>query len=330
MGNVRSHIVPKLWLRPWAVEGHVDLLPAGRTSPLKRTGLKRAVAELNYYPAAYRERIEGFLNEIESPAATAMRSIGDTWPLPFQEKFTVAHLVALQLVRGPNVRDWHELKIDEERNPLLQRLNERFPHHRPSPVLERQVDQAIESLKADATVRDQFVLDVKDKIAGALASMHWTLVEFGSPRLATSDDPVVPWSVDDRSLSRTPGPRDISRGLTECLEIWTPLTPQRLLLMTWLDREADLRRSAPVHLAATCNAFMRDQAIEHWVATPGRRPKTAARGPMQPLSTQLRLDYDLRAAAESQRRDHFLALLKPLIGKRVTEVPYVRVQETAI
>jgi hypothetical protein len=327
---VRSHIVPKLWLRPWSADGHVDLLPAGRTSPAKRTGLKRAVSELNYYPAAYREEIEGFLNEIESPAATLLRSIDDAWPLPSQDKFTVARLVALQLVRGPNIRDWHELKIDEERGAFVERLNQRFPQHGPSPLLDRHLDQAVERFKADATSRDQFVLDIKDKIAGVLASMHWTLVEFGSARLATSDDPVVPWAVDDRGLSRVPGPREIGRGLTECLEIWTPLTPQRLLLMTWLDREADMCRKAPAHLAATCNTFQRDQAINHWVAVPGRPPKVAAPGPMQPLSTQLRLDYDLRAAAESQRRGHLLELLKPLVGRRVTEIPYVRVEETTV
>lgn len=330
MGNVRSHIVPKLWLRPWSYDGHVDLLPAGRTSGAKRTGLKRAVSELNYYPAAYREKIEGFLNAIESPAARVLRSIGDTWPLPHEDKFTVAQLIALQLVRGPNIRDWHERKIDEERSAFVDRLNHRFPHHDPSPLFDRQVDHAIERFKGDAISRDQFVLDIKDKIAGVLASTHWTLVEFGGPRLATSDDPVVPWSVDDRALSRTPGPRDIDRGLTECLEIWTPLTPRRLLLMTWLDRQADMRRQAPAHLAATCNAFMRDQAIEHWVAVPGRTPKAAAPGPMQPLSTQLHLGYDLRAAAESQRRDHLLKLAKPLIGRRVTEVPYVRVEESTV
>jgi hypothetical protein len=64
--------------------------------------------------------------------------------------------------------------------------------------------------------------------------MHWSLVAFDRGRLAISDHPVIVWPLD-RATSRKPTANDLRAGVIETLEVFVPIGPTHLLLMTWRD-----------------------------------------------------------------------------------------------
>lgn len=151
-----------------------------------------------------------------------------------------------------------------------------------------------------------------------LASMHWTLVEFPTALLATSDHPVTLWP---GAQSQTPQAFEISQvGVLECIEIRLPLSPSRLVLMTWADKadedHASLRGIRD-H-AANANAFTVAAADRQWFHLPGR-PSPRASGRLLPLSTQLVHGYTPTAAAASERRQRAAAIANEKIGRELTD-----------
>ena len=69
--------------------------------------------------------------------------------------------------------------------------------------------------------------------SGVLASMHWTLVEFSSALIVTSDEPVVMWP--QHQHARVPQATPTTTGVLATIEVRVPGPPTRMLLMTWSD-----------------------------------------------------------------------------------------------
>src|SRR5438477_10792711 len=105
-----------------------------------------------------------------------------------------------------------------------------------------------------------------------LASMHWTLVEFASSVIATSDHPVVLWPLSVRS--RAPQPTRIGVGVLECSEIRLPLSSRHVVLMTWADKRDhdDVRVPGSRYHASNFNAFTIAQADRQWFHLPDMTP----------------------------------------------------------
>jgi hypothetical protein len=147
-----------------------------------------------------------------------------------------------------------------------------------------------------------------------LGSMHWTLVDFARPLLATSDHPVVLWPGAE---ARVPQPVQVTAaGIMECIEIRLPLSPWHGVLMTWSDQPDDegVRVRGTRDHAANFNAFTVASADRQWFHRPGPTPRKAS-GNLLPLSTQLIPGYTPIAAATSRRRTRTGEIVQKKIGR---------------
>jgi hypothetical protein len=151
------------------------------------------------------------------------------------------------------------------------------------------VERASKIMESD-TYRVTRMLSLVRSVGVALASMRWTLVSFTDPRLATSDHPVVVWPL--RRAASRPHANDIDAGVLDTLEVFFPVDPDHLLLLTWID-DVDTPHPAAGegrHIS-TANAFVVANADKQWFHEPGVQPWIAS-GTRSALSAQLVRDYD--------------------------------------
>jgi hypothetical protein len=112
----------------------------------------------------------------------------------------------------------------------------------------------------------------------------------------------------------------MSLGFLETLEMRVPVTPNKVILMTWSDLpDAQQARvtGLPRH-AKSLNAFTIAEADTQWFHSPRGVPPVGA-GSFLPLSTQVLPNYNAPAAANSLRRAEVHARIQPKIGKPVEE-----------
>jgi hypothetical protein len=151
-------------------------------------------------------------------------------------------------------------------------------------------------------------------VTSVFASMHWTLVEFERPLIATCDEPVVGWPGGD---SQPPRSFDLrSSGVLGCIEIRLPLSPRHAVLMTWADVADDDRARVAGRRdhASNFNAFTAAAADRQWFHAPGPPPPRAS-GRLLPLSTQLVRGYTTQAAENSRRRERISEIANEKIGR---------------
>jgi hypothetical protein len=136
--------------------------------------------------------------------------------------------------------------------------------------------------------------------ATIICSMHWTLVAFPKARLACSDHPVVIWPL--HRLSAAPCANELEAGLLESVEIFFPIDPRHLLLMTWqYAQDATAPQVGLGKHAMTANAFVVANAHAQWFRAPGDAP-WIAKGKRKPISELLVPGYDFAVAAHSPSR----------------------------
>jgi hypothetical protein len=160
--------------------------------------------------------------------------------------------------------------------------------------------------------------------------MHWTLVEFAWPLIATSDHPLVLWP---GGASRSLRAAEITQiGILNCIEIRLPLSPNHAVLMTWPDLPDDehVRTRGTRNHAANLNAFTVASADRQWFHCPGTSIPIAS-GNLRPLSLDLVPDYTAQAAAASQRRARASEIAKKRLGRdfRDQEIEVVTVTRPA-
>jgi hypothetical protein len=155
----------------------------------------------------------------------------------------LAELVGYQLVRGPRWMAWHDRHVENRLAEFRQLLD----------LSEEQYQAAQQQLTSD-TYRLTKMLDLGIRLSSIVGSMHWSLIDFATPVLATSDHPVDVWPVGATTRRPQGSPND---GVLNSLEIRVPLTPTKALLMTWLVQpdEATPRLRGARHHASHLNAF---------------------------------------------------------------------------
>jgi hypothetical protein len=141
-------------------------------------------------------------------------------------------------------------------------------------------------------------------------------VEFASPLVATSDQPLVLWR---GSASRSPTSTEITQdGILECIEIRLPLSPNHAVLMTWSDFPDDqhTRVLGTRDHAANLNAFTVASADRQWFHRPGQPPPRAS-GNLRPLSLELVEGYTEAGANASGRRKRVSEAANKRIGQNL-------------
>jgi hypothetical protein len=155
-------------------------------------------------------------------------------------------------------------------------------------------DQRHELSEADFELDSMFE-DVSTA-ASLLGQMHWTLLQFTSPSLVSSDHPISTtlWTRDKtRSSSEPPA------LLLASLEVRVPIGPTTALLLTWVDADdrADAVRASQTLLAAF-NRGAWCQAERHRFWRPGTTPRDIDdRRPVPPISAELFDGYEPKSSA---------------------------------
>src|SRR4051794_17462345 len=124
--------------------------------------------------------------------------------------------------------------------------------------------------------RAEKLLTLINKLSTAFGSMHWTLLRFDEPLLATSDQPVcgVPLLGDGkiRPISAT-----LNDGWSETMEVRFALGPRLLWLGSWhMGPEAATIAGTWAH-ALDHNVAVTAQADLQWFHDPARPPALPAR-----------------------------------------------------
>lgn len=298
-----SHVASAGYLRAWADGAQIAMRLAGG-STTKVIGVKAAGVRSNFYrrtrPGSGETiyDVEWSLSQAETVCLPALRRLTRSWPPTLEEKGKVGQLLALQLVRGPAFAQWHERCIERKATPW-RAAPERYARPGAAADAVTAVEEAIAAMKGD-THRLTKMLKITRLTGIAFTSMHWTLVHFEVPRLATSDQPVVVWPLSrGRSL---PCANDLDAGVTQTLEAFVALGPSDLLLMTWRTGP-DTRQvvTGANRELATANSFAIANADQQWFHQPGLEP-WVAKGPRKPLSSALLTRYDRLEALQSPLR----------------------------
>ncbi len=329
--NVKNaHIVPRTYLANWAEDDRIATRlkgdPEVRIRRISKVGTRRRFYRRHRPDGTPIDDIEWSLAHGESAATPILRAFDDRWPLVQQDRGTLAELFAVQLVRGPRWAAWHKNFTREmvERWRLEQRGK---ASDDPTRLTEEALSE-LETQLAGSTSRFMQMLSIGRKIASAIGSMHWTLVEFASPVIATSDHPISMWPAD--AASRAPCATPPGAGIFEALEFRLPISPRHLILMTWSDKRdsVDARIRGARHHASNANAFTVAEADREWFYLPGTKPPVGT-GTFVPLSRELLEGYDVQAAAHSQRRAAVSNYIQPLIGKddRSDEFPIFSIDQ---
>lgn len=289
----RNHIVTRGYLDLFGVERMVAAHPVSSGSPAV-ISTKDAAVRREFY--TYRRDdgtrstfAEEAMGPLENRAVPVMRTIDERWPLTVDERATLAEYLALQVVRGPAWRSFHDdLRdhvIDEQ---SAENLTDLGPES---------LDKHIAMVRSDA-YRVVAMFRQVPKIGSLLASMQWILVSFGSDRLLTSDQPVVVVERDRSADGMLHG------GIANAAEFRFPLSPRHALLLAWADKDDARLHGSPQH-ARIINHSVKDQADVHWFCPPTASPSHGF-GDLTPLTFGLIDGYDWSALERSRRRQRIL------------------------
>ena len=276
-----AHVVPEFYLRNFAqatqIETHRVAVAESRIRSVGKVGVRRYAYRRTRPDGTKIDDTEWSLSQLEDKAAPLIRDLEAHWPFVSDDRAIVASFVSAQAVRGPRWTAWYEAwthgYIGELRaNPSRVEL--------PAGREAQEVIDELEELLLSDTHRLRQMLEFTRKLPSAVASMHWTLVEFASPVIITSDHPLVLWPLDAGARAPQVTP---PIGFMETLEIRLPISPRLVLLMTWADIENDNERKVrgARHHAKNINAFTREEAEQrcrlpgHYPAVRGRRPAPA-------------------------------------------------------
>lgn len=259
--NVKNaHIVPATYLRNWAIDGKIAvwLVPEGKRiddQPVENVGTRRRFYRRKRPDGSDIDDIEWSLSEMEANAAPLLRSFATDWPLCGDDKLKLAVLFAFQLLRGPRWKEAYKART-------LGFLDE-YDAVNPTDLPPAELEEYNAELAGDSHRLLQ-MMSTGITATGVFASMHWTVIEFERPLIATSDHPLVLWPGVE---SRSPVTTEITLlGVLECVEVRLPLSPTHGLLMTWSDHPDDdhAKAKGTSDHAANFNAFTVASAERQW------------------------------------------------------------------
>jgi hypothetical protein len=246
--------------------------------------------------------VEWSLSHIEDKAPAILRSIRELWPLEAEKKAVLAELIGYQVVRGPRWTEWHNRYVETQVAEYKQLLD----------LTGEESEALTQHLQSDTT-RLVKMLDLGVRLASIAGCMHWSLLEFEEPNLATSDHPVDVWPVN--ASSRKPEV-STSDGMLNAFEIRFPIIPTTALLMSWVDdHDAASTLDCARHHAAHLNAFTIANTDREWFHLPDTNPPVAKDHRFLPLSAELIPDYGAHQVHASLRRTEVTNWLESTKGQ---------------
>jgi Protein of unknown function (DUF4238) len=316
-----NHIASAGYLKGWVGEaGRLARVSVGwpSSSELKRpqkVGFRRRFFSDPKIARAAESRFGVF----ESEGIASLERLGQSWPPTDRDRLAVSKLVAIHMVRNPA---FIEATTSASSLAIVGNLDEYRDQ-----LTEDQTGELIAHLTGEA-FRVEHMLDLIPKHTSLIASMHWTLLQFPEPLLATSDQPVtvVPLSVDGTVAEVSPMP---STGYLMTEEIRFALDPWRALVFTWInDIDAPHPVLASDDFAADLNRGVIAQADREWFHHPSRRatrlkPDDLDVSACNSLGHSLFPEYSSTYAVESPRRLHVAKLLSNMIEGRVNNAFHV-------
>ncbi|MGH2955209.1 MAG: DUF4238 domain-containing protein [Solirubrobacterales bacterium] len=320
----RSHIVPRCYLKHFAVDGQAELHVVGRldsvTTSIDNVCVRRAFySRTRPKDGARIDDVEASLAALEEKVAPLLTSIEADWPPNRDEKAILAEFFGVQLLRSPA---WHQWYDEYTRNALAE-ARERggtFVDGEFVASTEDELREVEEWILSD-TQRLIRMLSMNPRAKTLLGSTRWNLIRFNAPVLATSDHPLIAWPLGEHG--RKPGPTSFAWGLANMLEVAMPVTARLAILMTWGDSGDGL---SPLpgrrHHAKTLNAFVIGQAEKQWLHVPDVSPPIGA-GTRLPLSAEFVPGYGPDAALRSKVREQAVRLVNERVGSTLSDEAFI-------
>jgi Protein of unknown function (DUF4238) len=275
----RHHIVPRFYLRRFADEKE-RLVAVDLANPTKRkpVSVNDAAVEKDFYtviddtgsPSVAVERLLAHIEGWASPAIERA-SFGVLFPPQPNDRAALSLLIALQLVRGRDIRRQMEAMCDSTMKLMLEGIDtdERAAAYLRGQGVESPDEAQIRAVRDLAENLDNIeilpdanehirtmLLVATDHMWPIILNMRWVVGRFPEPALLTSDSPV--------SYYVRPEDRDPLRGvgLATADEVWYPLDPQHVLMLTPADideqvMEVDLDHAHRINQNTVAHAFER-------------------------------------------------------------------------
>ena len=329
----RSHIVSRTYLRNFA-ENDMIAMRLGSSGQARTIHIDDAAVRKAFYrrtrpDGTEIDDIEWSMSHLEGSVTPLLRGIESRWPLSNEDKATLAEFVALQILRSPRWREWHNNALRNEIADL--RHTRGASMNLPRPATDAEIAR-FEAASGTATARLTKMLELLPKVASIAAGMHWSLVRFDAPLLVTSDHPVDVWPLE-RGEACAPEPTRMSAGLLPTLEVRLPLSPHLALLMTWVDDPDTVQpHRGRKHHAKSLNAFTVAQADKQWFHRPGVSPPLTTGGRLLALSPQFFHGYGVQVAWNSRLRAEVSRRIQPRIGSDLRDraIDMVRITRSPV
>jgi hypothetical protein len=313
----KAHIVPRCYLANFAVDGALRLNVDGKLiehpvsiddAAIRRTFYRRTRPD-----GTPIDDVEWSLSELEGAIARKLRSVRSSWPpSTIEDKGALAEFFALQFVRGPRWKAWHE---EQARERIAELRRNPKPMLHPTgiwlAVTQKEINQTEDRLLSETEWLTR-MMSIANLLIDVFGSMRWHLIEFREPLIAISDHPVTACGIDGES--RRPEPTPAGIGALNFLEVRAPISPTLALLMTWQDHPDGPVIAGTKEIAANINAFTIASAERQWMYKPGATIPIGE-GYLGPISPQLIPGYGPAEASASSIRRKVTDLIQPKLGR---------------
>lgn len=314
----QAHVVPRFWLAKWADRNQRVLTQLIREEKEAPVAVSDAATRGPFYRRTRPDGtpiddVEASLAKLESATADPFARVGTDWPISETDREALTELFAFQLVRGPRWKQWHNEFADKE----IARRREDPVMPRPSglllPITAKTLNSVEDEIKSD-TFRLRKMLALAPKLMTLLSAMTWEVVDFVEDTLVLGDHPVVEWPFGDepRSAQLFTG-----HGISNVLEIRIPVTPRRLLVMSWQDEPDGGQYQGTVGAAANANTFSIAHSERQWFKPAGVPVAVDTRTRFDALVRQLHPRYATSVAEASHARSQVQAILGETLGKEL-------------
>jgi hypothetical protein len=311
----RIHLASRCYIRGWAINEQVAVQP----EDLGAAPELRNVTSVGWRHAwwgkdrALSDAAERTLQQLENAVTPILREFGNRWPLSQSERGVIAQFMAVHTVRTSAWRAAYEAIS-------LAAINDELAHKR----WQADMEKAAVAAAVGDQVRVNTLMRQVPRLASLFMSMHWSLVVFDEPLIASGDQPVV-------SVPRLPAGPEMpirampSVGFMETAEIRFPIDPFQTLLLTWNPAEHTATPLAGEHRhAADINRTTRQQADQHWFHLPDHRPPLLSPPRLDrhcaPISYEIVSGYTFRVARDSPRRKRADETMRALLVDREIDV----------